>query len=691
MAVLISGKLIGPNGDPRPGVTIMLTAVKTSSAVVHLAPSSSTTGADGSYSLSVEVGTHNVMIEAYGRPFEKVGQITVYSDSKPGTLNDFLTTPGADELTPAIVAMVDDMRTAAAAYANAAADAATRAEAARDNTENIADANTYYATSTDPDGTIAGLAGTQDGKSFRVAIQDATLSVVAFNYYLNKSGVAEFITSYPNKRYLDMVNELADSTDRRTRGLLTLKRRKKPVDFVSRQGASMFSINENSEKEMPGKTFSDYMNILRALVIGPSALRRARPGYLFNLVAGGFRLLAVRDDGVGTLEYRGIPMETHIGLLQNTLGGFGDSLTDNGRNPAEAGKPRGWTYNARSWQMWASLFSDGRIKYIGQWATGGYTTADMIRDHLKPAIAAKPRFITFLGGRNDVIQTNGDGSFKFSLTAIKNNIKYILTEFRKNGVIPVVCSMAAQNNSDPALKYRENVVNAFLHACAIEQGLPFVNMRAVTVDPVTDGWKAGYNGKLPDGSPDPSHPSSLGAFHMGGKALVEAIEPFIMPVYPQLAIANPVTEGGANAIINPLFLDTSGGIPTGWAVEGGGVSITSDPAVVGNVLVVTGIGTTIPRVSQTVAVTPGETRTFSFRVKTDVTLENSTACYCEANDVFNTNIAGIRTWRHSTGGFMTFSYDVTIPVDVTEVKVIIAANAGQISVGQMGLIKVETV
>jgi len=129
MAVLISGKLIGPNGDPRPGVTIMLTAVKTSSAVVHLAPSSSTTGPDGSYSLSVEVGTHNVMIEAYGRPFEKVGQITVYSDSKPGTLNDFLTSPGQEELTPAIVAMVDDMRAAAALYADLAKGYASDAKA----------------------------------------------------------------------------------------------------------------------------------------------------------------------------------------------------------------------------------------------------------------------------------------------------------------------------------------------------------------------------------------------------------------------------------------------------------------------------------------------------------------------------------------------------------------------------------
>ncbi|CAI0717186.1 Uncharacterised protein [Serratia liquefaciens] len=490
--------------------------------------------------------------------------------------------------------------------------------------------------------------------------------------------------------FVEAVELLASATDKRTRGLLTLPRSRKPVDFISRQGASMFSINENSEKEMPGKTFSDYMNILRELIIGPSALRRARPGYLFNLVTGGKRLLAVRDDSAGTLEYRGIPMETHIGLLQNTLGGFGDSLTDNGRNPVEAGKPRGWTYNARSWQVWASMFSGGRIKYIGQWATGGYTNADMIRDHLKPAIAAKPRFITYLGSRNDVIQKNSDGSFKFSIAEIKGNIKYILTEFRKNGIIPIVCSMAAQNNTDPELKGRENALNAFLLAFSIEQGFPFVNMRAATVDPVTDGWKAGYNDKLPSGLPDPSHPVSLGSFHMG-KTLAEAVEPYTMPVYPQLAIANPATAGGPNAIVNPLFLDVAAGVPAGWTVEAGSIAISTDPAVVGNVLTVTGVGTTIARVSQTVTVTPGEKRTFSFRVKTDVTDKNSTACYLEANDEFKTNLAGIRTWNHSTGEFMTFSYDIIVPVNVTKITVIIAANMATIGVGQMGLLKQEAV
>ncbi|HAT2866189.1 TPA: hypothetical protein I8374_000592 [Serratia marcescens] len=140
MAVLISGKLIGPNGDPRQNVTITLVAVKTSSAVVKQAPSSSTTTTDGSYSLSVEVGTHSVMIEAYGRPFEKAGQITVYSDSKPGTLNDYLTVPGENELTPAIVAIVDDMRTAAEQASFEAKEAAKQAKASEEISQSGANA-----------------------------------------------------------------------------------------------------------------------------------------------------------------------------------------------------------------------------------------------------------------------------------------------------------------------------------------------------------------------------------------------------------------------------------------------------------------------------------------------------------------------------------------------------------------------
>lgn len=201
MSVIISGKLIGPNGDPRPGVTIMLTAVKTSSAVIQLAPSSSTTDEDGSYSLPVEVGTHNVMIEAYGRPFEKVGQITVYVDSKPGTLNDFLVAPGADELTPAILAAVNEMRDSAKVYAERAKAAAQKSEAIGDNSY------TYYITPEDPDGTIAGLAGTPVGKYFRVGQGPGN----GFKYYLNDNGTAVEIASAPGAGAVNSPNIIENS------------------------------------------------------------------------------------------------------------------------------------------------------------------------------------------------------------------------------------------------------------------------------------------------------------------------------------------------------------------------------------------------------------------------------------------------------------------------------------------------
>lgn len=482
-----------------------------------------------------------------------------------------------------------------------------------------------------------------------------------------------------SQKFVEGAHSVALSTDMRTHGINTVSRKKRPLDILSRKGRRLFSINENGEKELPGKSFADYLSIMRSLFVGSSSLRRARAGFLFNLVIGGYRVLAVRDDGNATLEYRGIPLETHIGLLQNTFGGFGDSLTANGRD--------GNVYNARSWQLWASLFSDGRLQYVGQWATGGYTTADMIRVHLQPAIAAKPRFITFLGGRNDVIQKDGAGNFKFTVETIKNNIRYILTQFRKNGIIPVVCSMAAQNNSDAALKERENAINTFIRSFAVSQGFPFVDMRAATVDPKTDGWKDGYNGKLADGSPDPSHPTALGAFHMG-KALAAALAPYMATIYPQLAISNPVTSGGPNAVVNPLFLDIADGKPSGWTIEGGTVEIVTDPAVVGNVLVITGTADVSGRVSQKIQVKPGEKRKFSCRLKFDVTQDAATACFLEVNGA---NLAGIRPWNQSTDGFRTFSYDVVIPEGVTEVKLTIVANNAKTSIGQVGLLKLEDI
>ncbi|WQY99723.1 tail spike [Klebsiella phage MY01] len=102
------------------------------------------------------------------------------------------------EVAEASAAIASSAETTAVASANSALQSATNAEASSvtakfyaDNAQNILDANTYYITPTDPDGTIAGLAGTANGGVFRVV--QGTNQLRSFIYYKNNNGVAEAI------------------------------------------------------------------------------------------------------------------------------------------------------------------------------------------------------------------------------------------------------------------------------------------------------------------------------------------------------------------------------------------------------------------------------------------------------------------------------------------------------------------
>ncbi|BEO61109.1 hypothetical protein SMQE30_15320 [Serratia marcescens] len=69
---------------------------------------------------------------------------------------------------------------------------------------------TYFTSTDDPDGTIAGIAGTPDGDAFRVAIKDSDDEVIIFKYYKNNNGVAEFINSEASGRAFDVLSERVD-------------------------------------------------------------------------------------------------------------------------------------------------------------------------------------------------------------------------------------------------------------------------------------------------------------------------------------------------------------------------------------------------------------------------------------------------------------------------------------------------
>ncbi|WP_437590629.1 prophage tail fiber N-terminal domain-containing protein [Escherichia coli] len=90
MAVRISGVLKDGAGKPIQNCTIQLKARRNSTTVVVNTVASENPDEAGRYTMDVEYGQYSVSLLVEGFPPSHAGIITVYEDSKPGTLNDFL-------------------------------------------------------------------------------------------------------------------------------------------------------------------------------------------------------------------------------------------------------------------------------------------------------------------------------------------------------------------------------------------------------------------------------------------------------------------------------------------------------------------------------------------------------------------------------------------------------------------------
>ncbi len=124
MPVLISGVLKDGTGTPVQNCTIQLKACRTSTTVVVNTVASENPDDAGRYSMDVEQGQYTVTLLVEGYPPSHAGVITVYDDSKPGTLNDFLGAMTEDDVRPETLrrfeAMVEEVaRQASEASRNA--------------------------------------------------------------------------------------------------------------------------------------------------------------------------------------------------------------------------------------------------------------------------------------------------------------------------------------------------------------------------------------------------------------------------------------------------------------------------------------------------------------------------------------------------------------------------------------------
>ncbi len=126
MPVLISGVLKDGTGTPVQNCTIQLKACRTSTTVVVNTVASENPDDAGRYSMDVEQRQYTVTLLVDGYPPSHAGVITVYDDSKPGTLNDFLGAMTEDDVRPEALrrfeAMVEEVaRQASEASRNATA------------------------------------------------------------------------------------------------------------------------------------------------------------------------------------------------------------------------------------------------------------------------------------------------------------------------------------------------------------------------------------------------------------------------------------------------------------------------------------------------------------------------------------------------------------------------------------------
>lgn len=173
MAVKISGVLKDGTGKPVQNCTIQLKAKRNSTTVVVNTLASENPDEAGRYSMDVEYGQYSVILLVEGCPPSHAGTITVYEDSRPGTLNDFLGAMTEDDARPEALRrfelMVEEVaRNASAVAQNTAAakksagDAGTSAREAATHATDAADSARAASTS-------AGQAATSAQEAFSCA------------------------------------------------------------------------------------------------------------------------------------------------------------------------------------------------------------------------------------------------------------------------------------------------------------------------------------------------------------------------------------------------------------------------------------------------------------------------------------------------------------------------------------------
>ncbi|WP_442801411.1 GDSL-type esterase/lipase family protein [Serratia rubidaea] len=572
-----------------------------------------------------------------------------------------------------------------------AQDAADRAEAAASSAvvaagvyENVAAAQEAANAGKIPVNSLVSII-MEDNKRFVGIYKNVNGTIVPFT---DSSGAH---VTYPSGQYVDEIGTSLEALDQRTAGVYTIDEQDGRTIFADKRGRMAMEILSNGDKTLYGKTQAYDLAVNESVTLSDSVMLPSDDSaYDFGAMGANQRVAFGVRKGGRVVELHGVPMTTQRGALPNDGMTTGDSINEFGlafSGPNATGFSYAPCVNAQCWSAWAMLQTGAQYKYSGMEAKGGYTAAQILTTRIPKIIAAKPTFCVVMVGRNDVVQRlDFENETKPAMLQIFRQLRYA-------GIIPVICTMSAQSNNTDEQNVLRYKINALCRAYAAKYGLPLVDLHAATTDPTTGEWYAGYNQTKPDGTLDPSHPTPLGAKVMG-EALAEVLNKWLSPTTPRKAASISTPEASDNKLPNPLFVEHSGGVPSGWVSDTvHDVSVTTDPAVVGNVYRQAGTDTEISASHITLSVTPGVRYGLGFMVKITANPSSWVSCYAVGGtSIADTDdtvyLGGLRSWKLSSDwGY--FYFEFTVPDGETSMTIVTKAQNGTLELAQMGVFELE--
>lgn len=208
--IKLKGVLVDASNKPVSGAKIILRSVKNGSVPTGV-EAEVVTDEKGAYDFSANVGSYLCYIFVENKETALPGYVNIYDYSGAGTLQEYLYAPCEVDARPMFIFMWEIIRQEISEANENINKKYDEIKSMSDDIENKYNAKTFYKTKTDPDGTIAGLAGTDEGDYFRVA--QGTESNKSFVYYFKVNGIAVPVSSSPSATYVEnVVSELNDFT-----------------------------------------------------------------------------------------------------------------------------------------------------------------------------------------------------------------------------------------------------------------------------------------------------------------------------------------------------------------------------------------------------------------------------------------------------------------------------------------------